>query len=700
MLAGSSVDAKSITLNVTVHGTSLEICAGVLRLADREQTLPLKERVALEVSSATSVSLSSERCWAPAVAIDPKVDSIELPVWPRATLRGSVTVPERASQPKSLTLRVQGARENSPAIGPFESTCEIREGRWRCGVPGGVSLDLRFAAPGFVPHYVWDVFPSVAEVKDLGALALHQGASIRGWVRSEERSGAKVTVELQSAAVKVGRAESAVLRKSSPNARGFFQFEDVPPGVYDVVARAEGWSPSRAAGVRVDEGREYALDALVIRRLCSLDVTVSPALSADGSPWTLILNVYKSQTIRAPLVKITAGVDGRHVFEKLEPGRYDVAVLDANGSAFEHARVAVEQDGPPLLIHLEQVLVRGTLTSGDHPLRARLEFRQAGGDVPMQSKEDGSFSGVLPKEGKWQVWVEFDDGSHLLRKVEVKRRKDEDVAVVDIRLPGGQARGKVVDERGQALGNVSVVVMKEGRSIANLSTSSDGSFHLRGLEPGGVTLRAETRDGQSADLPYSVMEDDPFSAQLVVHRLTKVRAFVATADGNGVPGAFIRWYVPELHDINSTVTDESGRFTFSVPAETTLVTVTIMPASYPIHIAVFPVDRDSDDVRRITIGTQPARLNLLTKAAVVPPSIQVPGGIAIPVNLLLYPRDGSRLPRGYGNGGFALELDAGTYRVCVPRDPEECKTLTLAAGSEQTLDARDARPRPGAGEGQ
>lgn len=698
LIAASLLNAKPVTVHIAAHDTTVKSCTARLRVGARAETMPLQDDVTVDIEAVTPLSLLSEDCWAPLLELRPDSDRVELPVWPAAHVHGSLTVPERASVPAGLSLRIQRSGDETPAARPFETTCTVHERRWQCSVPAGWPMDLRLAATGFGPTYFWNVKAASHESHDLGVVALRQGASVKGWVRLDDPSSrARINVELREAGYSAGvRPRPVAAWKAAANARGFFQFLDIPMGVYEVVASAEGAATDRSETLKIDAAREYAIATfLTLRTLASLDVNVSPPVSADGKPWTLQVSQYVTAMLTGQGVRTVAGLDGRHRFENLEPGRYRVVVFDANGSKLQEANIEIDRTPPPLLIHLDQIPVRGKVTAGDHPVRGKLEFRRGGGDVTMQSGEDGSFAGMLAREGNWQVYVYLhdEDSSFVIRTVSVRRKPDQDVAVVDLALPGGQVAGTVVDEQGKPQKDVIVSITRDHRDEAGVSTGDDGSFHLSGLEPGNATLRAETRSAQSADVPYDIVEDDPPKAQLVLRRLLRMKVWVTTADDRGVPGALVRYLVPEFDDIRPAVTDESGHVTLEIPGGASVVTALIMPAGYPIHIAAFPADDDPDDVRRITIGMQPAFLNVLTSRGLLPPSIRVPGSVALPLNMLVYPRSGTTLPRGIGNGGFALEIDPGPYTLCIPRQQTECQTLSLTAGSQRTIDARDAKTR-------
>jgi hypothetical protein len=242
-----------------------------------------------------------------------------------------------------------------------------------------------------------------------------------------------------------------------------------------------------------------------------------------------------------------------------------------------------------------------------------------------------------------------------------------------------------------------VSVARQLRIEGSFQAGPDGTFDMTGFDPGAVTLQAESAsdamnvDAQSGEVSYSITEDSPMSAQLILRKNRKVKLWVSTAQGFGVPGAVVHYNVPETHEVLTEATDDAGRCTLTVPGLSPMVTVTIMPAGYPIHIAALDTGIAS---QQVVIGTQPGVLRVLSSFTLIPPTIQVPGGMPLPVSNLVYPRDGSRLRRGVSNDGYAFELDPGDYRVCVPGDGGGCSIVSLAAGTERTIDARNAPPRP------
>ncbi|HKR64579.1 MAG TPA: carboxypeptidase-like regulatory domain-containing protein, partial [Thermoanaerobaculia bacterium] len=306
-----------------------------------------------------------------------------------AELTGSIT---SRPLPTKLAIRFEDVALDCPVAA---------SGAWSCRVPRA-KLDLRVAAEGRAPLYLWDADLTSGRL-DVGAIALRDGASVAGWLSAQRRGfdPRHATVRLVPDQYGVDDT-SASLRSYSAqaNARGFFQFVDVFPSTYAVVVEAEGFSAARRGGIVVEDGREFLLSRdIALREFAHLAVSISPPLAPDGVPWRIRLarNLpYSGMSV--PLQNELADANGIWRSKSLQAMRHTLEVLDTNGATFHFEQLQIEPDMAPLNINISALRVKGTVKAGDAPLQTTLRFDSDHAQAEFRSDEKGTFEGILPSD--------------------------------------------------------------------------------------------------------------------------------------------------------------------------------------------------------------------------------------------------------------------------------------------------------------
>jgi len=178
----------------------------------------------------------------------------------------------------------------------------------------------------------------------------------------------------------------------------------------------------------------------------------------------------------------------------------------------------------------------------------------------QETEDDGSFAiyGVTP--GTHELTV---SGMHPGpdTPIEVVVAAGSDVDGIKVELPGaGSVRGRVVDERGEPVGNVRISLESKdrGRSFFSFGMSSsstraadDGTFEIEHVRPGDY--RAKASQGWSSTLRTpGTSDDDPQGEELTVEegesaeielrveaKGASIRGKVLDADGGPVSDAFL-----------------------------------------------------------------------------------------------------------------------------------------------------------------
>jgi hypothetical protein len=495
-------------------------------------------------------------------------------------------VPDRA------TVRFRpspGAADSARPEG--EGICPVNDGIWRCEIPAGKN-DIVIRAKGHVSHYFFDSISVPGSTIDLGKLTLRRGASLTGTVATEDRTANE---EKQARVFLVpdpsGSSESESERRqrkarisvSSPNERGFFQFESLAPGRYIVEVRKAGFAPEWRSVVILKDVEATLLDTVVLSRARSLEVSVIPRQNPWGHPWHVDVSRL-DRGYRTP--KETRQESSVFKWDGLPSGRYRVTVRppaerpEAHQTAW--AFQDVELSGPTTTISIDApaIPVEGTLSLGGKPVSGTLLFGRESMSisVPFDADDMGHFQGFLPTAGKWDVAVAVVDPSveRKLRGIDARMPSGKSTAVVDIDLPDAWLRGEVLDESGRPFPAAAVrieskPIKADAEEWIEIAAGSDGSFSAHGLPFGRLVVRAIGSGGlQSNSLAVTVEPGVSIpDLKLVLKHLPVLEGTILSPHGP-VPGATIwafpmPWQWPAGWSPESATTGADGNFTLSIP---------------------------------------------------------------------------------------------------------------------------------------
>ncbi|HEX8252326.1 MAG TPA: carboxypeptidase-like regulatory domain-containing protein [Thermoanaerobaculia bacterium] len=680
-----AVDAAAVTLRIEAVqscGTDLTVraqqvctvpCEPATRLhratADALQTIELDPTAVWRLEL-----IEPSRCWAAPLLVPAGASgqTFDLRVWETAQVRGRVRVARGETLPKQVSIAFQ--LPGSPQEERTTVTCDVVQASrsWTCSAPA-TKLDVRIEAAGFAPHYLWDAELSAKRALDAGELHLQRGASVAGWVRSEVTS-----VTLRDTAVRLvpdtfaGHTPEASGRhalridRAKPNARGFFQFSNVPPGVYSVTAEQPGLSRAVREEIKVTDPTEHLLEVpLMLRRMAAADVLISPQLDPFGAPWQVSLrkraprsNVFSKEVDSGP-----ATLSGGWRSADLEAGPYLLRVTDSRGALYEFEQIEISSDSPLVNIIVRAVAVEGTLKVGDEPARAELRFRPMAGNgsAVMTSGEDGTFSGVLAREGKWRVEVVFPSGqTREVVNLDVRRRDTEERARIDLELPNGRIAGVMIDTEGQPISG-GVLVFRNGDLYADLKTDATGEFELVAIDEGQFEVQGNTRDGASPLVPVTVAEGRSERLTLVVGKRRQLAGRLVSTSGSPLAGALIRYVVDRSGFLHETVSSPTGRFTLDCAAASRVADVLILTPGFPAKLVSVPL---ADQRGSVEVVVGEAAGELLLQIGSAPPWPYVFRGAAGAAVPLFQRPDAHGRGASVRDGGLALLVEPGPYLVC------------------------------------
>jgi len=549
----------------------------------------------LQPGRAWTVSVAADGLWAAprTVWVADEPDELSIDLVPVGLLRGHLLAPDDSPRPGSVRATFQSAVDRpgqESATASQVVVCPIDEDRsFECELPAG-ALDIKLRIPGYASTLLWDQRVRADQVLDLGDLALIQGGSVLGWVTAPSGDLARIAVRLVPARPHEMPLDSpdarATMRTSTatPDARGCFHFTGVPPGVYEVEASHPGLVTATSGAFTLGNGLEATLaDTLELAAPVPLRLQLDPPADPLGRPWRVQLLERGTAGQPGRLVASTEAdrETGDAVIEAAPPGAHMVQIRDTRRGYWYQEDVEVSAGLPPIEITVPVLKIVGWVGLGDHPLRAAIRFttlQGRGGNIWLQSDENGVFGGALPGPGTWQPTVRFPDGRDLTPReaLDLEAAEPGETVEVELRLPDTRIEGVVVDTSGDPVPDAWIMAIPELVDTSTLgssetSSSSDGSFRIEGLPPARLWLTASRDAASSAKLELQLEEGHPITdLRLVLRPKHHLRGRVVS-DLGPVPGARIK-LIPDLTGgawalaVDGT-TQIDGTFDLEIPAE-------------------------------------------------------------------------------------------------------------------------------------
>jgi hypothetical protein len=638
--------------------------------------------------------------------------SVQLALWPAASLHGEIVTAGGETLPDTLEARLNATptsateittpqapiAQSVPSPSHAELRCRIDTGTWSCLGPAGL-FDVRLEAVGYAPRYEWGVSLKAAENADFGRIEVRRAASVFGRVVRKNGSNppGPCRATLQADMARRGPNEPDQEPEIGPDAktsysvsldrRGYFQVVGVAPGRYALAVGCPAASGFR--DLRVQANSETRIDPPLVLEELTLDISVTPKADPGGQPWKLA--VYET----APHYLLIAdgaatSADGRWIRRGLMAGNYHVVVSSSDGTAWLQKYFDFGKSSGPLSLRMGSVSVAGRVVMSSRPVRARLIFtNNAGGEsATLMSDDNGHFQGLLPvasgaQESSWTV------EAHLVRPpvtqrllgVSVRPAGGGATTWLDLELPAIPVRGSVVSPDGKPQPNVQVTFDDSSGARTTTGTDDAGRFEMLDLLPGKYTAVADSRDGTSDRVPFEVAEAGGSELKLVLNPFKRYSFNVVSSQGPvegaavqvwiapGVPRAFVR-------------TDENGSFDVSLPPGITEVGLTIGAQGYALKLTRLPISSDSDespDAQTITLDRTAGTLVL---------NFQPPGRTLDSSATLYLVHNGgiqdARTIVGWGtdqagtntNGPATVDaIEPGDYALCLVMDPAQLAAI-------------------------
>lgn len=647
---------------------------------------------------------------------------VDLHVWREARLAGMVSVPKAESTPDQIIWRLRPVRRHGPSeaarcsVEELLVSCPVGErGAFDCPLPAG-RWNLHAKAEGWAARHFWAVELAPGMEVDLGRLPLRHGATLLGEVTTVDGPALPeaTRVELRPMGVldhdpEVIRERRSLVLSARLNEQGYFLFEDVPPGLYEVEAHQPGYSVARVAPVEVRADLETTiLQPLVLAAPIHLTVVVDPPGAPNGRPWRVRLDPAGATTAAGGEVfEGKTDEEGRWTSPALGVGDYLVRVLDGGGNALaiEGPTSFAGREDPVVHVALDLVEIAGVVRLGDEPLAADLWFGgQTGAQkVHVTSDREGRFEAVLPRDGSWRldVFAPRDQVSARGLSVEVEEGDDD----LLIELPATELLGSVVDVNGAPVPEARVQVVRVGEGGPFLTaTDREGRFLVRGISPATYWLEAVSGERSSAMHTVTVTEDvtHPPVRLIIEHRVVLDGRVVA--EGGAVAGAAVV-ALPLIANggmgpAADTVSGVDGRFALRLSPDTTETLLVVMPLGFgltlerieiggeragPVEVRAAPAEgvvrlappnQGDGEVALLVLSGEPLDLHLLRQWAALHGAEPAES-------------DELRIP-ALPSGPYAfctMTMDEALLVVAGRARPTRCTTGVLSPGGELALPA-------------
>lgn len=586
------------------------------------------------------------------------------------------------------------------------------------GVAAGVPLDVRVRPEDFAARKSGRFELQPGEHLEL-ELALSAGGSLAGSVRDDQgRAVDDAEIEVEIDPVMMGRGGYEV-RSGKTSDDGTFDLRAVAPGKLKLLVSADGLLDD-SLDVELKEGERRADLAIVLGSGSSIAGRVR---MSDGTPVpdakvrvefdpASLSGMAAFNAMRGANGDGTTDAQGAFEVRGLGKGPFLVrASLDKDGESWRARKSPVAPDTRDLELELLAPLALDgrvvddagtpvTKFSVRAATRTNSFLRGMGAETAQDDFEDEqgrfSLSGVAP--GSWIVFASGEGYGHG-DDLELELPTSGEVV---LRLPRASVvRGSVVSPEGQPVAGATVepelgleqLIERASGDSPSAVSGDDGSFELRGLTPGTVSIAAR-REGYAKSLP-TALDLAPSGAEenvrLALRRGGRILGEVFGKDGKPLSGTTVLAQQPtDVANQRFGTTDGEGRFAFEnvTPGSYQVMTMPGQGGSKELsgdNFADMFADMklqmveviDGEDVH-VQLGARPANPVRVTGRVRV-------AGRPEPGVLVSFILDGSKGMSDFkftsagADGTYTVELDKpGSYLIQVQR-------LTGGAGQQQNV---------------
>jgi hypothetical protein len=348
-----------------------------------------------------------------------------------------------------------------------------------------------------------------------------------------------------------------------------------------------------------------------------LPVRVFPALDPRGGAWRVQL-LEESSEGRKPVDDRPVDAAGAWTSTAALPGaRYRLRVATEAGDGWYADEKPFEWNGTGGVreVRLDSSAFRARLVLGKKPLSGRVTFNDRDGlvSVPFASKTDGTFEGVLPRDGWWSVTVAA-DRPHFRTTFDVKVDpvfRDGTPPDVEIRVVSKVIQGEIVDLKNVRVPVASLSVRGGDRNSDSLKVEG-GSFRWERVVDGWMTVHASTRAGLGG-LDWSPQKSlrvsggwvDPGFLTLEVRPTYVLKGRAVLPSGEPAAGARILSLSSNFNENVRTPVD--GRFQMTIRGGGENACLFVVDPSKAVRLVPVPASESEQDV---PVASSPGTLSL------------------------------------------------------------------------------------------
>jgi len=355
-----------------------------------------------------------------------------------------------------------------------------------------------------------------------------------------------------------------------------------------------------------------ALAAAAAEPRAAFSVRVSPPVDPRAGGWRVQL-LEESADGQRPVDEGPVGADGTWETRTIRRGgHYRLRVATAAGEGWYADEKPFEWDGSaePREVRLGSSAFRATLLLGKKRLSARATFTDRDGlvAVPFRARKDGTFEGLLPRDGWWSVTVAA-DRPHFQATFDVKVDpvfRDGTPPDVEIRVVSKVIQGEIVD-----LENVRV-------PVASLSVSGfqepmkveGGWFTWDRVVDGWMKVWASTRgtNGFDSSPERAVRVEggwvDPGFIALEIRPTYVLRGRAVLPSGDPAPATRVRLLSPFYE---TRVVPADGRFQMTIHGGGESACLLVVDPSKAARLVPVPASETEQDV---PVAEAPGTLSL------------------------------------------------------------------------------------------
>ena len=718
-----------VTIEFSEASTREPVASYVVEASAEEQTF-LVTVPALESRSGWLLWARSEGWWSPAAFIPWDEREASLTLVPEGLVRFAVDGTDTAVDFLEtgrvwIDGRVDRRRVRLDR-GLYGGPCEVdrepdrREVLITCPFARDEEVELRVRLGPFLPLLRSEV--TVEADTDLGLVEPVRGARVTASLASPDGSSQQFRLRQRDGFGALGWV-------AWTDSGGALTFEGLSPAAYELQLTG---SDGDSWPVRIESlSDQIDLGPLVSSagNLLSVSFLTPSVLEVDLKPTVSSVTLGPDGEVERRERRFEfhdRGSDGSFLWRGLPPGDYEVAIGDDRGNRWGYDVLRFfGQDHH--YVELAAVPLVGRIERGGEPLEnAMVWFGGMWGfeRISFRSREEGRFSGLLPREGYWPVdvtpapacdpceggwdtdgWGDFDDREVNSAGIFQIEADADGIARVDIDLAAGAISGRVVRrnlESGllEPVAGARVWVWAAGEVAGEQRdplqprswrsrTDASGAFEVTGLPPWSYSIHAEAyvdeRELQSAPLHTEVVGDDRIE-DLELRLLDQRRVTVVVRSG-GVPLAGAQTFV--LHPAGSgtavanSYSDGAGEARHNVSMDAEYVDIVVRAEGLGMNGWRFdvrdgvPIEVDLSAIRgslrvpRWQDGVYLREARLIT-----------PGGASIRIDTLAAINDRGQIQED-GDEAIVNDLAPGSYSYC-PKD-SACTSVDIAPWGESRI---------------